>query len=135
VTNTSRVRDHRQIVELIATWNARTIISMSLLLLDLVTLAMTMGNIHGPSRFVLGLLLGVVTPGWSVVGLLKLRNAALEVGLSIAGSLAIIMVAGQMMLTLNLWHPVAFEELTCVICAPFLVWHARDAHRVQRPLR
>jgi uncharacterized membrane protein len=97
---------------------------MSLLVADLVVLVMTVGNLHGPVRLVLGLILGLVVPGWCVVGLLRLENAALEVGLTVAVSLALCMVVAQVLLTVHAWHLVVFEEVTCVLCLPSLIWQA-----------
>ena len=59
-----------------------------------------------------------------MVGLLKLRNAALELGLAIAVSLALLMVAAQLLITLDLWHPVTLEELTCLACLPSLIFQS-----------
>jgi hypothetical protein len=102
----------------------REIVSLLLVVVDLVTLAMTIANTHGPVRFVLGLILGLVIPGWSVVGLIKLRNAALEVGLSLAASLAMLTITAQVLMALNLWHPIALEEVICVLCLPSLLWQS-----------
>ncbi len=82
--------------------------------LALVNLVFALLDVHGPLRFVLGLCFGVFVPGWSFVGLLRLRNAGLEIGLSVATSLALIMVCAQVMITLSQWHLVAFEEVLCV---------------------
>jgi hypothetical protein len=101
--------------------SARRLISRVLLLVDLAVFFMTIVDGHGVLRYVLGLVLGVVIPGWSVVGLLKLNNAALEIALTIAVSLAMVMVAAQILVTLKLWHPLVLEEFTCLLCAPALV--------------
>ena len=110
---------------------SRATISMVLLVLDLATLAMTIGGLHGPVRFVLGLALGVAIPGWSIVGLLGLQNAALELGLTLAVSLSLIMVAAQIMMTVRLWHPLVLEEVTCLICLPSLIWQAQGFRRAE----
>jgi len=87
-----------------------------LVAVDIANLVMAFANTHGPIRFFLGLLFGVLVPGWSFVGFLKLKNAALEIGLSVATSLALIMVCAQIMITLDLWHLVAFEEILSIAC-------------------
>ena len=102
----------------------REIVSLLLVVVDLVTFAMTIANTHGPVRFVLGLILGLVIPGWSVVGLIRLRNAPLEVGLSMAASLAMLTITAQALMALNLWHPIALEEVLCVLCLPSLLWQS-----------
>ncbi|HEV3266851.1 MAG TPA: hypothetical protein VGZ68_00435 [Acidimicrobiales bacterium] len=111
------------------TRNARETLSTLLAIVDVMTLALTLANIHGPVRFVFGLVLGIVIPGWSVVGLVKLKNAALEIGLTMAASLSLVMIAAQLMITMKLWHPVVFEELVCVICFPSLFWQSGSRQR------
>jgi uncharacterized membrane protein len=104
---------------------ARARISQFLILVDVVIFALSVAGVHGPVRIVLGLILGVVIPGWCVVGFLKLDNAPLEVGLTLAVSLSLIMLIAQVLITINLWHLVAFEEVLCVICLPFLVYQTK----------
>jgi uncharacterized membrane protein len=109
-------------------------VSISLLVADLVVLIMTIESLHGPLRLVLGLVLGLVVPGWSVVGLLGLENAALEVGLTVAVSLASCMVVAQVLLTVHAWHLGVFQEVTCVLCLPSLIWQAHlRPRRLERP--
>jgi hypothetical protein len=103
----------------------RVAVSRILVVVDLVTLVMTIANTHGSLRFFFGLALGVVIPGWSIVGLIKLRSAAIEIGLTLATSLSLIMIAAQLMMTWNLWHPILLEELTCVVCLPSLLLQSR----------
>jgi hypothetical protein len=102
----------------------RGTISAFLAVVDVVTLMLTVADIHGPMRFFLGLILGIFIPGWSLVGLIKLRNAALEVGLTMATSLAYVMLAAQVLITAGLWHPIVLEEFTCVVCLPSLLWQS-----------
>jgi hypothetical protein len=107
----------------------RLIISQILVFVDVVTFVMTVTDIHGPLRYVLGLILGIIIPGWSIVGLIKLRNAALELSLTIATSLALVMVAAQILITVHLWHPIVLEELTCLVCLPSLLRQSRRRRR------
>jgi uncharacterized membrane protein len=83
---------------------------------DVAVLVMAFSNTLGPVRFFLGLILGVFVPGWSIIGYLKLKNAGLEISLSIATSLALVMVCAQIMITSHLWHLVAFEEILSIAC-------------------
>jgi uncharacterized membrane protein len=108
----------------------RAIISLTLVMVDLVLLGMTVCGVHGPGRLVLGLILGFLIPGWALVGLLKLGNAWLEVSLTLAVSLALLMVVAQILITANTWHLVAFEDVVCVACLPSLVWQSQG-----RPIR
>jgi uncharacterized membrane protein len=100
---------------------------MVLALVDLLVLAMTIGGLHGWLRISLGLVLGLVIPGWSVVGLLRLQYAALEIGLAVAVSLALLMVTAQVLITAHAWHLVGLQVVTCVLCLPSR--RARDQRR------
>jgi uncharacterized membrane protein len=122
------------VVKPVSSSRARVTVSISLLVADLVVLIMTIESLHGPLRLVLGLVLGLVVPGWSVVGLLGLENAALEVGLTVAVSLASCMVVAQVLLTVHAWHLGVFQEVTCVLCLPSLIWQAHlRPRRLERP--
>jgi uncharacterized membrane protein len=101
---------------------SRAVASLMLLVVDLGALVFAFANLHGPVRLVLGLVLGAVVPGWSVVGLLKLGNVALEVGLTVAVSLALLMVAAQVLLAAHAWHLVVLQEVTGLVCLPPLAW-------------
>jgi uncharacterized membrane protein len=101
-----------------------------LLGVDVLLFVLTLSNVGGPWRFALGLAFAVTTPGWSLVGLLNLKDSALETGLSVAVSLALLMVCAQAMMALRIWHPVALEELACLICAPSLILQSKELRRV-----
>jgi hypothetical protein len=94
----------------------RAFLSRVLVAVDLANIVMTLIGAHGPIRFTFGLILGLFIPGWSVIGSLKLRNFALEFCLSMASSLAIILIAAQTMTLLNFWHLGAFEVFVCCVC-------------------
>jgi hypothetical protein len=111
------------------TSNSRAFISRALLLIDVVTFIMAVANFHGPFRFFIGLIFGVFVPGWSIVGLLKLKNSALEVSLTLATSLCLIMILAQIMLTVNLWHPIVLQEFICVLSVPSLWWQSMGFQR------
>jgi hypothetical protein len=99
---------------------------MLLVVIDLITLGLTLAGVHGPVRFVLGVTLGLLVPGWSVVGLLKLNNAPLEFSLTVGSSLAMLMVAAQILITVHAWHLGGLEAVTCLVCLPSLLWQARS---------
>jgi hypothetical protein len=42
------------------------------------------------------------------------------------------MVAAQIFITLNFWHPIVLEEITCLLCAPALVAQSRMTLRIKR---
>ncbi len=113
----------------------RVLVSASLLIIDILLLALTLSHTLGPWRFLLGLVFALGAPGWSLVGLVDLRSAALEIGLSVAVSFALIMLCGQLMMTLHAWHPVLLEELMCAACAPSLLVQSKDLRRVANRAR
>jgi uncharacterized membrane protein len=92
-------------------------------------LVLCVANVHGPLRFVVGLLFGVLVPGWAVVGHVRLDDTALEVTLSVATSLALFVVLAQAMTALGAWHPLALEVIVGVASAPSLVWLSRERPR------
>lgn len=100
----------------------RAIVSRLLILIDVAAFVLTVAAIHGPARIGLGLILGLVIPGWCVVGLIKLDNPPLEFGLSLAVSASLLMIVAQILETINQWHLAVLEEVTCVICLPFLIY-------------
>jgi uncharacterized membrane protein len=99
---------------------------------DFAVFMMTVGHFHGPLRLVLGLILCIVTPGWSLVGLLKLENAALEIALSIAVSLALLMIAAEILLSLHTWDLFVMEEITSFVCLPSLAWQSQRRREARR---
>jgi uncharacterized membrane protein len=103
----------------------RRTISMALVAVDVTVLILTLSHVHGPLRLVVGLILGAFIPGWSLIGPFKLADAALEVSLSVAMSLALLMLTAQVLMTVHEWHLLVLEEVTCVVCLPSLIWQCR----------
>ena len=101
-------------------WRAGT--AWAVLVVDVLALYAAVTDLHGTIRLVLGLALVLVVPGWSVVGLLRLADPMLEAGLTLAVSLALYVVAAQVLLTLHAWHLVALQEAVSVACIPLLLW-------------
>ncbi|HUC04828.1 MAG TPA: hypothetical protein VL961_05475 [Acidimicrobiales bacterium] len=97
-------------------------VSITLLAVDTLTLVLTAFGVHGPARFTLALLFAVAVPGWSLIGLLGLDDAALEVSLTIATSLSVLMLVAQILLSSHAWDLAGFEEVACVACIPALMW-------------
>lgn len=112
--------------------NSRALASVTLLIVDLVVLTLTVADIHGPVRYVLGLVFGLIVPGWSVVGLLTLTDLGLEIGLTLSVSLALLMLAAQIMVTIHAWHPVALEEIVSGACFPSLLWQSQLVRRTTK---
>lgn len=107
----------------VATWRPFT--SKVLVYITLANIVLALVNVTGSIRFVLGLVLGLTIPGWSIVGLVHLRDTALEIALSMAASLAIVMMGAQLLITIHFWHLEALEVFLCVICLPSLVYQAK----------
>lgn len=79
---------------------------------------------HGPLRLALGLLFALLIPGWSVVGPFRLQRPSLELSLSVAASLSILMVSAQVLLAVHWWHLWAFDLFAALLCIPVLVWQS-----------
>jgi hypothetical protein len=104
-----------------------------LLLVDLAALGVTVGGVHGSVRFILGVTLGLVVPGWSVVGWLKLDNAALEFALTVGTSLALLTLTAQILVTVHVWHLFGIQVATCLICLPSLAGQCRGLWQSKYP--
>jgi uncharacterized membrane protein len=100
-------------------------VSVLMVVLDLATLAITAGHVHGSVRFVLGLAFGLLVPGWSLIGWLKLRNAALEFAMTVGTSLALLTVVAQVLVTVHEWRLFSLQIVVCLVCLPSLVGQAR----------
>ncbi len=98
--------------------------SLALVAFDLAALALTLLALHDALRFAVGLVFGLAAPGWAIVGWLRLRSVALEVGLSLAMSLTVIMLGAQILMTAHLWHLAGFEIVLGVLCLPSLLGQA-----------
>ncbi len=104
----------------------RSAVSIVVLLADILMLYASVAYVHGPARVLLGFALVGVIPGWSIVGLVRLGDPALEIGLTVAVSLAVCMVSAQVLIALHAWHLVALQEVLCLICLPSLVWQTSE---------
>jgi hypothetical protein len=107
----------------VETWRVFT--SKLFVYIAVANIVLALLNVAGSVRFVLGLILGLAIPGWSVVGLIHLRDTALEIALSIAASIAIVMMGAQLLITVHWWHLEAFEIFLCLACLPSLVHQAK----------
>jgi len=87
----------------------RFMVTASSIALIGLALTFTQAHVTGVSRFWFGLLFVLVVPGWSIVGLLRLRWPAAEVSLTIAVSLGITLLIAQAMLWAHAWHPISEE--------------------------
>jgi uncharacterized membrane protein len=102
----------------------RAKVSAFLILIDLAALALTVLRVHGSARFVVGLAFGLLIPGWSIIGWLRLNNAALEFALTVGTSLGLLTVVAQILVTAHEWHLFALQVAVCVICLPLLIGQA-----------
>ncbi len=110
---------------------ARANFSVLLVLADLAMAAMAVISLHGRARIILGLAFCLVVPGWSIVGLLRLHNLALEAALTVAASLASLVVVAQLAVTLDAWHLTGVQLVVCAVCLPSLLWQSLDRRRLQ----
>lgn len=101
--------------------------------LDLVTLGLVAAQVHGPFRQAVGLAFCLIVPGWAIVGLLRLHDAALEAGLAVAVSLASLLVVAQIAVTFGTWRLTAVDAAVCVACLPSLVWQTLEPRRSRAP--
>ncbi len=107
-------------------------VSLLLLIVDLAVLVLAVANVHGPLRFALGMVIGIIVPGWSIIGLLSLNNGAVEISLTIGVSLAMLMIIAQLLVLIHAWHLVGLEEFVCIACAPSLAWQFRRGRAMGR---
>jgi hypothetical protein len=103
---------------------ARRVATELLLLIAVATLLLSVLQVHGPFRFVVVMIFSLTVPGWSVIGFLQIRDVAWLVSLSVATSLALEMVLGEIMLSWW-WHLQILEMLLAAACAASLVWQLR----------
>jgi hypothetical protein len=105
--------------------SARVLVSRLFLFVTLLNLLLVVTGVTGPARYLCGLILGVAIPGWAIVGRLKLHYAALEVGLSLASSLAILIVSAQVLITVHYWHLTVFDVVLSIAVLPSLLFQSR----------
>jgi uncharacterized membrane protein len=106
----------------------RRLITAIVLAVDVVALLLAVMQAHGSLRFVVSLAFGLLVPGWSVVGFLRIKDVALLVSLTIAVSLAIELIVGEIMLG-RWWHLQLAEMGLAAACAFLLVTLLRAQRR------
>jgi hypothetical protein len=104
---------------------ARVVVSRIFVFIAVMNILFAAIDWTGPVRYLFGLALGVAIPGWAIVGRLNLRYAALELGLSIATSLALLIVCAQVLITIHFWHLTAFDIVLSVAVLPSLLYQSR----------
>lgn len=109
--------------------SVRLRVSVVLIGVSIATVSLGLAQVHGPVRFAVGLTFGLLVPGWAVVGWLRLAQPALELAMTLAASLTILMLAAQVLITLNLWHLMGFGEIFGLVCAGSLTLQVRQHHR------
>jgi uncharacterized membrane protein len=120
------LRDFRSRAALRRQRRLRAGLSTLLVFADLFVAALVALNVHGDVRVVAGLAFCAVVPGWAIVGLLRLNNAPLEVGLTMAAGLAALLVLAQLATSLGAWHLTALQLVVCGLCLPSLLWQALE---------
>ncbi len=109
--------------------NNRLFVSGAAWLVSLTVFLVALANSNGPLHFLAGLLFVLFVPGWAIVGHFGLRSTALELSLTMALSLALLLLLSEAGLSWHLWHPVALEEITSLLCLPslsYLIYRERS---------
>jgi uncharacterized membrane protein len=104
----------------------RANVATMLVFADLLMVVLIAANVRGPVRALAGLAFCVIVPGWAIVGLLRLNNAPLEIGLTMASGLCALLVLAQLAITLDLWHLLALQLFVCAACLPSLLWQSLE---------
>ncbi|GAA0219377.1 hypothetical protein [Cryptosporangium japonicum] len=68
----------------------------------------------------------LLAPGLALLGFARIRDPFTEVVLSLAISVASLVLASQLMLLVDTWRPVALFAVTCLTAAPVLAWHGAN---------
>ena len=118
--------------EVHAQWRWR--ISLSLLGTDLVACVLVLFHTSGPVRLLAGVVQGLLVPGWSVVGRLKISNVAMEIGLVLATSVSLLMIVAQILMSVNWWHLWATQIIWGLVFAGVLALHL-PTHRPRRRVK
>ena len=105
---------------------ARRFVTRFLLLVDVTAMLLDVFQVHGSFRFAVSLLFSLTVPGWSVVGFLRIREAAWLVALCVATSLALEIVLGEIVLAWW-WHLQVLEIFVALVCATLLVQQLRQS--------
>jgi uncharacterized membrane protein len=113
---------------------AREAVTLALLVVDLTALVLAAADAAGTVRFLTGLVTALAVPGWAIVSHLDLRWAAAEVALSVAGSLAIVLLVAQSMVMTRSWGPAAatwaIGGISAVLLVARLDRYRRDHQRI-----
>jgi hypothetical protein len=104
---------------------ARVVVSRFFVFITVMNILFAAIDWTSPVRYFVGLTLGLAIPGWAIVGRFNLRYAALEIGLSIATSVAILIISAQVLITVHYWHLTAFDIALSVAVLPSLLFQSR----------
>jgi hypothetical protein len=85
----------------------REFATATLLVVDIISVVVVAAGQVGPVRVAVTLIAVLTVPGWAVVVHLDLQWPAAEVALTLATSLAVLLVIGQSMIGMRAWHPSA----------------------------
>lgn len=107
---------------------ARRIVALALILAGVTACAMSLlkisGGILGDVRFAVTLAFLLLGPGWSVAGFLRRAPAAHVWLLTVGVGVATTLLAGQIMVMAQAWHPHIALYLFTAMSVPFLLRHA-----------
>jgi hypothetical protein len=115
--------------------DGRRAVTGALALLDAAVLALVVVGVHGPARELAGLAFCVFVPGWSIVGLVRIRDAVLELCLTMATGLASLVVLAQVVITMGDWRLFGIEVAVCAVCLASLLYQLVPVQRAPRGVR
>ena len=101
--------------------HGRDFVTVALLLVDAIVGVLVAAGIGGSARVAIGLTACLTVPGWAVVAHLNLRWPAAEAALTLAASLAILLVIAQLMISVRAWHPFAAWLVVSGLSAVLLI--------------
>ncbi len=91
----------------LARLRSRDFVTLTLLFVNAVASLLVAADSGGAVRGAVVLTASLTAPGWAVVAHLDLRWPAAEVALTLAASLAILLVVALLMVSARTWHPTA----------------------------
>lgn len=110
----------------------RRAVSALLAVFDLVLIVLVAGGVTGRAREGLGLAFCLLVPGWSMVGLARIRDVILEISLAMATGLASLVVLAQFVITVRAWHLFGIQIVVCALCLASLLYQVARPDQAPR---
>jgi hypothetical protein len=114
--------------ELTRARTARRVVALVLVVVGLVACGLCLANVTGGGlgnlRLLATLAFLLIGPGWAMAGFLRRAPAAHVWLLTVGVSVAVTLIAAQVMVSTGWWHPEAMLYILTAISVPFLLRHA-----------